>query len=468
VWNPDGERVEGYTNFGWMLVMAVVHRAGAADARAALWVRAVNWTLGCAVLLLAVRLLSALGVNSALGTLTAVGTLALSEDLLFWSINGFETTLLTALFLWGLLRAMDDGTHGEFRVGTCLIAGLLPVVRADAIDFTVAIVAMAWVLGARRRWWLLALAALPLLAHEAFRVSYYGDWFPNTYYLKVAGRGSLFLRGLAHLKDFAGTYAVALVCGAAGCVVTNDRRLRWIMAMLGLGFARVLFVGPDMFPGFRFLAPYVPVLVVAAVAAIGTLAKREPAARWAMAAMLVLGTVFNAGVSGRESFAELLSTQADPYANTVAGVLLTKYADPDSRVVVAAAGCLPYFSRLHAVDSLGKMDRHIARLPPATRDRTGVNRFDVDWSLRTRPDFVVAPVRHALASQPKALLETLLPDPARDFVSALLLNDIFINEYRDQPVPVPFLLGRNPLFVHRDSSERAHLDQWRAPDLGRR
>ena len=45
VWNA-GERVEGYTNFGWVLVMAAVHAAGAGDATAALWLQVINVAAG--------------------------------------------------------------------------------------------------------------------------------------------------------------------------------------------------------------------------------------------------------------------------------------------------------------------------------------------------------------------------------------------------------------------------------------
>jgi hypothetical protein len=55
-----------------------------------------------------------------------------------------------------------------------------------------------------------------------------------------------------------------------------------------------------------------------------------------------------------------------------------------------------------------------------------------------------------------------------DFVAALLLNETFLDEYRDNPVPVPFLLERNPLFVHRDSPERARLAEWEAREFAHR
>lgn len=468
VWNPGGERVEGYTNFGWMLVMSAVHELGASDATASLWVRAINWMLGCAVLALVVRMLLALGLTSRLLVGTAVVTLSLADDLLFWSINGFETTLLTVVFLWALLCALKDGERGALSVPTCLLAGLLPVIRADAADLTAAVVLTAVLLGARRGWPMLALAVVPLVALQTFRVTYYGDWFPNTYYLKVAGRGGLMALGAAHVKKFAATYTVALVCTGAAYVASTDLKVRVLAALVGLGVARVLLVGPDIFPGFRFLAPYVPVLIVVSAVVIARLTDRNMAARLVMAAVLALSTVFSAGVSGRESFADLISTQADPQANTVAGVMLKQTALKDSTVLVAAAGCLPYFSHLPSLDLLGKNDRHVARVAPATAGRTGVNRFDVDWSLRTRPDFVAGLVRQELASQPREILEAMLPDPRVDFVAALLLNDTFIDEYRDNPVPVPFLLRRNPLFVHRDSPERARLAEWEAQEVVRR
>jgi arabinofuranosyltransferase len=461
VWNAGGERVEGYTNAGWMLVMAGVHRLGAPDRSAAFWVRTINWALGCAVLLLAARLLETLDITDALPVFAALTALALSIDLLFWAINGFETTLLTALFLWCVLRALDDGARGQLSGWTCLLAGLLPIVRADAIDLTAAVIITAVVLGARRRWWLVAFAILPFLGHELFRVTYYGDWLPNTYYLKVAGRTGLFWAGLGNTKGFFAIYTVALIFAAGVSAATTDRRLRVLASLIGLGFARLLFVGPDIFPGYRFLAPYIPLLLIVAAAAVRL--PREPVLRWTMALVLLAGTVFNAGVSGRVGLQDLASINGLPAINTVTGVLLNRYARPQATVVVVAAGCLPYFSRLGAVDLLGKSDRHVARVAPTTPGRTGHNRFDVDWSLRTRPDFVAVFSSFALVSQMEAAAAAAAAGPAADFGTALLLNPTFIREYRQQPIPLPLLLERNALFVDAQSVEHARLSGWRAP-----
>lgn len=460
VWN-SAERVEGYTNFGWMLVMAGVHWLGAADRVAAMWVRAINWLLLAAVLLLTARMLVRLRLDR-VAVAGVLLTLAVSTDLLFWSINGFETTALTALFLCGVLSAMDDGERGALGARTCVLAGLLPIVRSDSVDLTLAVLAVAIGLGARRRWWLLPLAALPLAAHESFRVTYYGDWLPNTYYLKVAGRPGLSWAGLGNLKGFLATYTVAVVLTAAAVVFDTDRRVRILAGVIGLGFARVVAVGPDMFPGFRYLAPYLPLVLVTAGATITRLALSRRASL-VLTTLLMAATIFSAGVTGRGSFRDLVSSNGGPVVNTVAGVLVERHTGRQARLAVMAAGCVSYFGRRDAIDVLGKTDRHVARLPVVAGAATGHNRFDIDWSLRDRPDVVVTFGPLLLATEADAILKAIRSDPQQDYGAALVLNTTFVREYRDHPVPVRYLLERNALFLHRRSPERARLGGWREP-----
>lgn len=464
VWNRN-ERVEGYTNFGWMLMMAGVHWLGASDATAAIWVRALNWLLLAVVLLLTARVLVRLGLDR-IGAAGVLLALAMSTDLLFWSINGFETTLLTALFLLGVLMAMDDAERGALRAPTCLLAGLLPIVRSDAVDLTLAVLVIAMALGARRRWAWLLLAVLPLMAHEAFRLAYYGDWLPNTYYLKVAGRSGLLWAGLGNLKGFVATYTVAVVLAAVAILFDTDRRVRVLAGVIGFGFARVIVVGPDMFPGFRFLAPYLPILLVAASATITRLSSSRRASV-VLTMLLVAATVFSAGVNGRRRFEDLVSSNGSPVVNTVTGVLVNRFTGEGARMAVMAAGCVSYFGRREAIDILGKTDRHVARLPVVPGSATGHNRFDINWSLRDRPDLVVSFGPQLFATEADAILKAVQSNPQRDYGAALVLNQTFVLEYRDHPVPLPYLLERNALFVHERSPEIARLGAWREPSVQR-
>ena len=463
VWNAGGEHVEGYTNFGWTLVMAVVHALGAGDASAALCVRGVNWLLAGLVLFLSMRLFVTLGLERGAPAGAALLTLALSYDFLFWAVNGFETTLLTALFLWGLLRALDDARVGRVRAVTCLLAGLLPIVRADALDLTAAVVLTAIALGARKRWWLVGLAAVPLALHLAFRLNYYGDLLPNTYYLKVAGRHGLFIRALGNIKGFVATYTVVVVLAAAAAALPGDRRRRVLAVLIGCGFLRLALVGPDIFGGFRFLAPYLPVLLVAAVAGVERIANGSRPALITLSALLCLPTVFTAGINGGETFRGLVSLNGLPAASTVAGVLINRHALPDSKVVVVAAGCISYFGRRDAIDMLGKSAWHVARVVEIRGGPTGHNRFDIDWTLRARPDIIASFSPLALTAAEASVPVAARPAADRDYGVALALNPTFVREYRDHTIPVTIALQRNAFFVHDRSPESARLGQWREP-----
>ena len=201
VWNA-GDRVEGYTNLGWVFVMAAVHAVGVPERLASLAVELINIGLAVIILVFTDRLLRRLASPPGWLRLAALGTLALSIDLIYWAVNGFETTLLTVVFLWALTRALDDADRGECSIVTCLLAGMLPVIRSDAADLTAIVVAAGLLLGSRRRLWAVVFAALPLAVHLTFRINYYGDWLPNMYYLKVAGRSGLFWSGLGYMKGF--------------------------------------------------------------------------------------------------------------------------------------------------------------------------------------------------------------------------------------------------------------------------
>ena len=462
VWNA-GERVEGYTNFGWMLVMAGVHAAGAGDATASAWVRGVNWALACIVLWLMFLLLAELGAHGITAAASLVAA-ALSMDVLYWAVNGFETTLLTALFLWCLLRVLQEVRGGGVRWTTLVLAGLLPVVRADALDLTAGVVVLSLALdGPSRRWRCLA-ALVPIVVQEAFRVTYYGDWLPNTFYLKVSGRSGLWLPALGYVKGFGEVYIAAIVIAGASAFATSSRALR-VLALLPLaGVARVAYTGADMFDHHRFLAPYVPLLLVVAAAGIERIASGAVAARRACAALLLAATVASGGVNGRLRFADLVSVNGTPAKTTVVGVLIARHTSREASVALLAAGAIGYFSRRPAIDLLGKMDRHVARLPVHPMDPTGHNRYDYDWSLSRRPDIVSTFSRHEYV----ALAETAAADPAYEreregWGAKLVLSRAFQEHYRGQPVPVPFLLERSALYVRSDSPERAALGRWREP-----
>jgi hypothetical protein len=71
----------------------------------------------------------------------------------------------------------------------------------------------------------LAIAALMVGSYQVFRVAYFHEWLPNTYYLKIAGVPFEIraLRGLGVVGDSLRTLTVPLVLAAASLVVARRR-----------------------------------------------------------------------------------------------------------------------------------------------------------------------------------------------------------------------------------------------------
>jgi arabinofuranosyltransferase len=456
VWNA-GDRVEGYTNLGWVFVMAAVHAVGVPERLTCLAVELINIGLAVVILVFTDRLLRRFASPPGWLRLAALGTLALSIDLIYWAVNGFETTLLTVVFLWALTRALDDADRGECSIVTCLLAGMLPIIRSDAADLTALVVAAGFLLGSRRRPWAVVFAALPLAVHLTFRINYYGDWLPNTYYLKVAGRSGLFWGGLGYLKGFLQAYPTLVVLALAAAVTTGDRRIRILLMTCAFIALRIVLVGADMFFHFRFIAPVVPLLIVFAAAGIAAVGERRTA--MVLATALFVSTVMVSGITGRQTLGWAVNNGL-VQEQVVAGWLINRNSRPESTVLVAAAGAMGYFSHRTAFDMLGKVDREIGHLQPDPKNPfTGHNHYDIDRSLAHKPVFVVGVVSAALARHARVLYEAA-EVRAGYYEVMLITNQTFIDRYLPHPVPEPYLLQHNSVFVRDDSPEVARVASW--------
>src|SRR5262245_59878210 len=209
VFNP-GERVEGYSNLTWVLLMSVFARLGL-DPSHTWGMILVAKLLGAAFAFACLPLLLRLsrqfdpedGTHAWLRALPAL-LLGFSVYFALWAVGGLETSLYAFLLLWCgdlYLRGLAGSTRAFFAsVG---VIGLLGITRPEgfvvaaafALHLMVAARGAAPTRRARLAWF--GLYAAFILALLGFRVSYYGDWLPNTYYAKAdAPRLWTYLRGL--------------------------------------------------------------------------------------------------------------------------------------------------------------------------------------------------------------------------------------------------------------------------------
>ena len=265
VWNP-GERVEGYTNFLWTVVMAAIHLLPVSDATAAIPVQLLNAALLAAILVATGGLARRCGLPE-LPSFLLLLTLSLNLDLVYWAVHGFETTCVTAIFVWVLHGTLAREPSPMPRIGMASLLALLPLIRSDALYVWAAAALIVLIKAPQRRRTLatLLLTLLPFGLHLIWRRSYYGDWLPNTYYLRVADVIDRWTLAADYLSRFAWNYAPSLLLATVGCIRAASRRYWILLLPVPVGVAYVLAVGEDLFAYSRFLAFSVPGLMLLAV-----------------------------------------------------------------------------------------------------------------------------------------------------------------------------------------------------------
>lgn len=426
--------VEGYSDFLWVAALAALARVGVP-----LEVGARVLSYACAAGLVALLhrcLRTRLGcgrVPALLGTLLA----ALSPCVATWASGGLETSAfaLLALGTWAAVVPRRDrmdaarwGLAGTLAVG-------LTLVRVEG--FAWALVALgAGALVRRPSARELARGLLPpllaLVALTVFRRLHFEAWIANTAHAKSALGAATTARGLRHVASFliqVGWPLPALVAGLA--LRGAGSRVARSAAVVGLAFlAYAVLVGGDWMPMFRFLAPAVPFLAVAATGALARLRPRTARGLAVVALLAGLAPAFGVSAAPRglldaldfRAFAAGPQSELERWRSTVAngaafaqiGRALDQVAAPGDSITLGAIGAVGFHAPdVTVLDRNGLVDRAVARLPardaPASagHDKRVPRAFFLDrrptW-LEARlavgpPDAVLAPTARHLAQQ---------------------------------------------------------------------
>ena len=405
----SGERVEGYTNFLWLLMLAPGAARGWVVPRMAA-------ALGVVCMAAAVALRWRLagdetGGDGADREVARAGTVAIAcawGPVAYWAAGGLETGVFCLLVLL-LLNLVWRGRSTAEALASGVVAALLCMARPDGIVYVAAAVAWVAVLGPPDRDRAARLRAAGLLVvtfavvyvpYFVWRWRYYDALLPNTFYAKVGGGGAAFVRGAGYIAAWlltsgAGPFAVLAGVtafarrGTPQAANPARRPLTWLVVgfvVAGVGF--VVLVGGDQLAMFRFM---VPVMLVGApslwLAAVRGMRFRGGAAALAVLLLAALLLPSFRGPMARRVFESERPADADRAA---IGRWLRTTQSPDTLMALVPAGILPYYAGLPTLDLVGLTDRHIARAEVAGMGRgaPGHERYDAEYVLHRAPDLV--------------------------------------------------------------------------------
>lgn len=401
----NGTIVWGFTSILWVALLSVVGLVGVPIHLAGEILSALSGAFAlCTTYLLgrSIRLTRPVALVPAL-------LLGATGDFAFYSAVGLEQTLFVGFVALSAALVMSGAPATSKR-----ITGIASVITATIMTrpegtLLCGLLLLVWArrLGSIRAPMLCGLFVTGLMATCLFAMHfYYGDWLPNTFFIKSNSGFVNLPHGLAYLQASATRYGpVAALCFAGLIyrllVKQAGRHMSsiWMLGITALWVSYVVLQGGDNMVGARLLIPILPLVYVSLVA----LADRIPV-RAAIALVVILCTSLVASYA----LDSLLNRHIEHWRASFivrqkAGIHLRDHFPSTTVVALNPAGITPYYSGLATIDMLGLNDRHIAH--HGKRDhrlRFGHQAGDGDYVLAQKPDVIL--FGGNLSSQPGRLI----------------------------------------------------------------
>lgn len=414
-----GERVEGYTNFLWTIVLAFFMHWGFEVSRVAVVLGVLS---SVATLWLVHQFSRVISLGDSRVPIIAALGLAVDGSFALWAVSGMETSLFVFLVLAAVTVYVWEWKTEKPGFFSGALLALAAMTRPEGVLVLAVVVihqALARLVLQRR---LVAVADVVragaflalYLPYFLWRYYYYGFLLPNTFYAKVtvSGSGAQLQRGLRHVSTFASLHLGWLMPLLVLVPVLKRKFTFWLTLLLALVLTYVFYigyVGGDWSVG-RFFVPILPtayILVAAGlVEAYGSLRGwigRITSSRNAVVlvgcmagAVLAAGYVALFNYSSLEGEHELFVVHFQAARATHARVVMGKWlrdnVPADTFIAVDAAGQIPYYSGLRTLDMFGVNDVHTAHLDVEEMGEgvPGHEKFDFDYIMWRRPDLIIA------------------------------------------------------------------------------
>jgi hypothetical protein len=373
----DGERVEGYSDLLWVLVVA----AGGLFRNNLVGVSRAMGVLTTVVAVLAIiYAYKPRHLGDATPPLVGGLAMVLTSPVVAWSIGGLEQPLLAALVAWATVlsyRLADGGDDALTTSRVGVILGLAALTRPDGALFTATTcTALLLATGFNRRTLkavgrIVAIAGLFVLGQLAFRRFYYQAWVPNTAHVKLALTTARTLQGWQYVSGadpwLRSLGLMALAATAMALTRLSSRRRVALPIASAVGWTSyVVVIGGDISPARRHLVITIVLLSLVIAEGLHTIANRPAKLKAAAGVLAAFSLVVLARAERADPEKKHAIDDTWVWSGREVGRFLSRaFAANQPLVAVDAAGALPYFApKLPCLDMLGLNDRVLATHHP--------------------------------------------------------------------------------------------------------
>jgi hypothetical protein len=409
---PGIKPVEGFSNFTWVVFMAPFLALHWFDPQVT--PKVLSWLLVFASFIVTYRTLLIVSAHPVVGAFLVLTLVSLNTSFVVWTTSGLENplyVLLVCLLLWQLVALGSDPTHGKSAaISIAIVSALCALTRPDGILYSLAfpiVLSAATVTkacrardAAKRLLVNAGVLSAMLGAYMAFRLTYFGDILPNTYYAKTSivtlVPETWYAKALELIRSLEALHYPFYLLLAVGVCFLLLRRLGRAyfrtLILLTLALAIYVLLPADWMGEYRFATPFFFLCYMAsfqvgeAIVTASRLGTRSRNALAALAAVLLL-VANTANYYGRSI--RFISVPPAPFSLVAEdfGIgfnrLAAQIGAADASVLLPDVGGTLFYSDLRVYDLGGLTDRTIATT--LGRDQTAFHNY-VFTTLR--PTFI--------------------------------------------------------------------------------
>lgn len=259
-----GERIEGFSNFSWVGISSIGLSIGCDPA---LFAKLVGLASGIGSILCTYRCFNHFAErDSTLFKLAAPLLIATSTFICYWTFSGMETTFFGFLLILGICLNLRETEASH--PASAWILGLACLTRPEGLGLVLVYLGVIDLQRAGRKELLTpynlklhGILGAMVAAYFGFRLIYYGDWVPNTFYARMALPFQD--KNFAYLLDFFIKYSPGLsivAIFALPAFMSAWGRKAWPIAALLVFNWFFIACAHDWMPNYRFHTHTLPVL----------------------------------------------------------------------------------------------------------------------------------------------------------------------------------------------------------------
>jgi hypothetical protein len=436
----QGERVEGYTNFLWTVLMAVPAWLGAGQHDLGMLIVGKLLSLAFSVGSLAVVCWDAPpNAGRRIGHIP-VGALflATAAPALVWSVGALEGPMVGFLIALSVRYWTSEMASVERKplYGSALLLALASMTRPEPTVLIAPMFAlrMFFSRGNPRGTWheqrrYLLTFAIPVGLFFLWRWSYYGSLLPNTYYAKVYGDDNTLERGTNYLSEALAQMnlvtLLAFACPLALLARGELRRVLLLIALCGVQLLGIAYEGGDWMPAARLVVPTLPLVALLVNSAwrgavnfefaqlrlpqlpswvissemreryntvldVGA-ARAGARGRAAMAGLAAAAIVLTVARGAQETYRDwagregsgFTRIQMDRGLHFEVARWMKRHVHDRGLLATGEIGVVPYYTQLPVLDMFGLADVHLARSKGSYHSK-----FDLQYVLNRAPKYV--------------------------------------------------------------------------------